>query len=45
MGRTRMLWRAHVMRFEEIVGRLDTGRLSCEEAAQVLGMSVSSSHA
>ena len=42
MGRTRVLSEVRVMRFEEIVGRLDSGRLSCEEAAQVLGMSVSS---
>jgi transposase len=30
------------MRFEEVVGRLYDGRLSCEEAADVLGVSVSS---
>lgn len=30
------------MRFAEIVGRFQGGRLSCEEAAQLLGMSVSS---
>ena len=42
MGRTRVLSEVRVMRFEEIVGRLDAGRLSCEEAAQVLWMSVSS---
>jgi transposase len=29
------------MRFEEVAGRLYDGRLSCEEAADVLGMSVS----
>jgi transposase len=31
-----------MMRFEEVVGRLYDGRLSCEEAADVLGTSVSS---
>jgi transposase len=30
------------MRFEDVVGRLHDGRLSCEEAADVLGISVSS---
>lgn len=30
------------MRFEEVMGRFGDGRLSCEEAADVLGMSVSS---
>ena len=30
------------MRFEEILGRWHSGRLSCEEAADVLGMSLSS---
>jgi transposase len=30
------------MRFEEVMGRYGDGRLSCEEAADVLGMSVSS---
>jgi transposase len=30
------------MRFEDVVGRLYEGRLSCEEAADLLGMSVSS---
>ena len=30
------------MRFGEVVGRLHDGRLSCEEAADLLGMSVSS---
>lgn len=31
-----------MMRFEEVLGRWHGGRLSCEEAADVLGMSVSS---
>lgn len=31
-----------MMRFEKVLGRLYDGRLSCEEAAEVLGMSVSS---
>jgi len=31
-----------VIRFDEIGGRLEEGRLLCEEAAHVLGMSVSS---
>lgn len=30
------------MRFEDVLGRYGAGRLSCEEAADVLGMSVSS---
>jgi transposase len=30
------------MRFEEVFGRYRCGRLSCEEAANVLGISVSS---
>jgi transposase len=30
------------MRFEDVFGRYHVGRLSCEEAAEVLGMSVSS---
>ena len=42
MGRTRVLSEVRVMRFEEIVGRLRDGVLSCEAAAEVLGMSASS---
>ncbi len=42
MGRAGVLQEVRVMRFEEVVGRLYDGRLSCEEAADVLGMSVSS---
>jgi len=42
MDRTRVLSEVRVMRFEEVMGRYGDGRLSCEEAADVLGMSVSS---
>lgn len=42
MGRTGVLQEVRVMRFEEVMGRLDQGRLSCEEAADLLGMSASS---
>ena len=42
MGRIKVLWEVRVMRFEEVLGRLHDGRLSCDEAADVLGMSVSS---
>ena len=42
MGRAGVLQEVRVMRFAEVVGRLYDGRLSCEEAADVLGMSVSS---
>jgi len=42
MGRARVLSEVRVMRFEEVMGRFGDGRLSCEEAADVLGMSVSS---
>ena len=42
MGRTGVLQEVRIMRFEEVMGRWHDGRLSCEEAAQVLGMSVSS---
>lgn len=42
MGRARMLSEVRVMRFEEVMGRYVDGRLSCEEAADLLGMSVSS---
>jgi transposase len=41
MGLASVLQEVRVMRFEEVVGRLYDGRLSCEEAADVLGMSVS----
>lgn len=42
MDRSRVLSEVRVMRFEEVMGRYGDGRLSCEEAADVLGMSVSS---
>lgn len=42
MGRAGVLWEVREMRFEEVMGRYGDGRLSCEEAADVLGMSVSS---
>lgn len=42
MGLARVLSEVRIMRFQEVVGRLYDGRLSCEEAADVLGMSVSS---
>ena len=42
MGRARVLSEVRAMRFEEVLGRYQGGRLSCEEAADVLGMSVSS---
>lgn len=42
MGRGRVLSEVRAMRFEEVYGRYRCGRLSCEEAADVLGMSVSS---
>ncbi len=42
MGRARVLSEVRKMRFQEVMGRYGDGRLSCEEAADVLGMSVSS---
>ena len=42
MGRAGVLQEVRVMRFEDVLGRFGTGRLSSEEAADVLGMSVSS---
>lgn len=42
MGRARVLSEVRKMRFEKVMGRFGDGRLSCEEAADVLGMSVSS---
>lgn len=41
MGRARVLSEVRMMRFDEVMGRLNDGRLSCEEAADVLGMSAS----
>ena len=42
MGRGRVLSEVRAMRFEDVFGRYQRGRLSCEEAADVLGVSVSS---
>jgi len=42
MGRAGVLQEVRIMRFEDVVGRLHDGRLSCDEAADLLGMSVSS---
>jgi transposase len=42
MGRARVLSEVRVMRFEEVLGRYRSGGLTCEEAADILGMSVSS---
>jgi len=41
MGRARVLSEVREMRFEEVLRRYQAGRLSCDEAADVLGMSVS----
>jgi hypothetical protein len=41
MGRAGVLQEIRVMRFEDVFGRHRSGRLSCEEAAELLGMSVS----
>ncbi len=42
MERVRVLSEVRAMRFEEVLDRRRSGRLSCEEAADVLGKSVSS---
>lgn len=42
MGRSAMLRDVGVMGFADVLGRYRGGRLSCEEAADILGMSVSS---
>jgi len=42
MRRSAVLQEIRLMRFEEIYGRFRVGRLSCEEAAELLGASVSS---
>jgi transposase len=42
MDRLAVLREVRLMRFEEIYGRFQCGRLSCEEAAELLGGSVSS---
>ena len=44
MGRTKVLHEVLVMRFEEVYGRFHKGRLNCEEAAGLLGISISSFH-
>ncbi len=41
MGRARVLQEVRIMRFEDVYGRFQFGRLSCEQAADVLGLSVS----
>jgi transposase len=40
MGRSHIIEDIHRMRFEEINGSYQKGRLSCEEAAEILGISV-----
>lgn len=42
MDRLAVLREVRLMRFEEVYGRFRSGRLSCEEAAELLGASVSS---
>jgi len=42
MGRAAVLQEIRVMRFEDVYGRWRSGRVSCETAADLLGMSVSS---
>ncbi len=42
MGRTTVLQEVRIMRFEEIYGRFSKGRLNCEAAADLLGISLSS---
>jgi transposase len=41
MGRSAVLLEIRLMRFEDVYGRFRRGRLSCEEAADWLGVSVS----
>ena len=41
MGRSTVLQEVRLMRFEDVYGRLQRRRLSCEAAAEVLGVSVS----
>lgn len=41
MGRAKVLYEVRIMRFEEVHGRFCDGRLSCEEASDLLGISVS----
>ena len=42
MGRAKVLQKVLVMRFEDVYGRFHKGRLNCEEAADLLGISISS---
>ena len=42
MGRATVLQEVLIMRFEDIYGRFNQGRLNCDEAADLLGISVSS---
>jgi transposase len=41
MGRLAVLQEVRIMRFEDVYGRYFGGRLKCEEAAELLGVSVS----
>jgi len=41
MGRSAVLQEIRLMRFEDVYGRFGRGRLSCEEAAEILGVSLS----
>ena len=41
MSRTEVLQEVRLMRFEDVNGRYQSNRLSCEEAAELLGASVS----
>ncbi len=42
MDRTRVLQEVRIMRFEDVYGRFQKGHLDCDEASELLGMSVSS---
>ncbi len=42
MGRATVLQEVLIMRFEDIYGRFNQGRLNCDEASDLLGISVSS---
>lgn len=42
MDRTTVLQEVRIMRFEDVYGRFQRGRLDCDEASELLGMSVSS---
>jgi transposase len=41
MGRSALLQEIRLMKFEDVYGRYRKGRLSCEESAELLGVSVS----